>query len=134
MTAGICELSGKYYPSLDSHHSIPREFGGESSPQVLLGPDVHQTLHRCVHNVNLRDEFLSSLPPVGRKKAMALIELILQSEVAHRDKPRGSSGEVTVKVTLPTSLYKRLQSIQTEVQAKSVPQVILSILKSVLKA
>lgn len=134
MASGICELSGRYYPSLDSHHTIPVEFGGKDSLQVLLGPDVHQTLHRCVNNPKLQDEFLSSLPPLGRQKAQVLISLILKAAQTNSKATRLGRGElVEVKIHVSASMYARLKAMQEELGKRSVPQVIQDVLEAVIK-
>lgn len=54
MASGYCQVSGEFCESLDVHHVIPREYGGEYGPTVCLSPTVHQTLHRVAFdNVKL---------------------------------------------------------------------------------
>jgi len=107
---GYCKVTGKYYASLDNHHIIPREYGGKDGPTVLLGPDIHQSIHRCANNPAKKDQFLSLLPNSrSRKLADRLIKTILQSKQAHKDKGIGTTK--IIQFSIPLKIYERLSVV-----------------------
>ena len=83
---GRCQLTNKYCVSLDEHHVIPRECGGENGPTILLSPEVHQILHRCINNPIMKSAFFDSLPLGQQPKALALIKAIKYSKQLKGDK------------------------------------------------
>lgn len=106
--SGCCKATGKFYPSLDNHHIIPVEFGGGFGPTVWIGPDIHQTIHRCVDNPVLKDQFLSSLPSnQSRQIVNRLINTIVSAKQAHLDKGLRKTKIIQVELSLGT--YERLK-------------------------
>lgn len=57
MASGYCEVSGEFCDSVDIHHIIPREYGGEQGPTIALSPTVHQSLHRLASNPSKLEAF-----------------------------------------------------------------------------
>lgn len=111
MASGYCALTKKYCPSLDEHHIVPREYGGEQGPTILLSPEIHQVLHRCISNSRMQDEFISSLPQETKKVAQMLIRAIKEA------KEREYVAEKkTFTVTVSMSTYKRLQAMAADKQ------------------
>jgi len=105
MAEGVCRLSGKYYPSIDSHHIVPTGYGGANEGvQVLLGPDIHQTMHRCVGNPKLKDQFISGLPPQNQGLATTMIQLIIDAKLKMKD----SNGIKNVTLKIPIVQYEKL--------------------------
>lgn len=92
---GYCEVSGRFYASLDDHHIIPQEFGGTNGPKVMLGPDVHQIIHRSVTVKATRELFLSSLTNTQRMKAEYLINAIIAAKTVRK---KTSKNEIKIKV------------------------------------
>jgi len=95
MASGNCEVTNKFYASLDEHHVIPQEVGGVNGPKVRLGPDVHQIIHRSVTSIQTRELFLSSLSPLQRMKAEYLIQAIIASKTML---PRTKKNEIKIEV------------------------------------
>lgn len=125
--SGYCQVTGAYCASLDEHHVVPREFGGENGPTVLLSPSAHHTIHRSVNNPKVKDEFLSSLSTKGRALALSLIETIRKSEVVHKEKTQKEF--ITVSVKLRTQTHSKLYYIAKE-QGLSVTKLISKLLES----
>lgn len=132
MSGGRCHLSGRYCPSLDEHHVIPREYGGENGPTIMLCPDVHQTLHRSVNNVRLREEFISSLPANRQKYAHELIEKIIKSAHLHKDNATGDTVR-TLHVTLPASVIAKLATKAKDSGLSSANKLAANILTRLVK-
>lgn len=122
--SGNCKLTGKYYPSLDEHHTIPREFGGENSLTIFIGPDIHQTLHRSVNNPKVFDEFLSMIPSQNRKFARELVELIRKAKESV-DKSKKSK---TVELEIDYDTYEKLEIAAKDkgMRVKAFLQVLIS--------
>lgn len=95
MPSGTCEVTGKFYASLDEHHVVPQEVGGVNGPKVKLGPDVHQIIHRSVTNKQTRELFLSSLSSHQRMKAEYLIQAIIASKTML---PKVKKNEIKLEV------------------------------------
>lgn len=129
-SSGLCKLSKKYYPSLDEHHTIPREFGGENSYTIFLGPDIHQLLHRSVGNMKIRDEFLSSLPADTRRMASDLISLIEQAKASFGGEEK-LIKKFEVEITIET--FNKLNIVAKEKGFHSVKQFVISMLKEITK-
>lgn len=127
---GYCEVCGAWCPSLDLHHAIPREYGGEKSKLIRLRPDIHQTIHRCVDNPKLEDAFLAGLPVSGRKLASDLIALIRAARQASSNH-EALAHKVILQVD--DDLWQKLLIIRDELHMQSVSAVILSILQKVVK-
>lgn len=108
-------LRGQEQLSLDEHHVIPREHGGLTGPTVHLTPSDHQTLHRARTNLELRDRWLSSLSPEGRRKAVFLLKSLEHN--------MGEREQHTISFTVDNLTYKRLQLI-SENYGVSVPQLV----------
>jgi len=102
MASGNCELTGRFYASLDSHHIVPKEYGGEKGPTIMLGPDVHQIIHRSVSNIATREQFLSSLPSNHREKAEYLIAALNAAKSVLKKKPKNE-----IKITVDEKTYQR---------------------------
>lgn len=122
--SGYCALSGKYYPSLDEHHIIPREYGGEDGPTIWLGPDIHQSLHRAVNNPVLKDELISSMPEQNKKYAAYLIKILVDLE---KTGTKVNKEGVKVTIKLPQAFYTRLQ-VEAKSRRLSIPDLILKLL------
>ncbi len=67
-----CYITGECL-TVDEHHVIKRSNGGEFGLTVDLRPDIHQTIHRCETDVDLKDRFLSSLSCRAKSRASMLI-------------------------------------------------------------
>ena len=107
---GHCKLSLKFCPSLDEHHAIPREYGGENGPTVFLNPEVHQLLHRSVSDLETREMFVKSLPLQTQKYAIGLIETIARSRREYEIK-NPEEAIVTMSISLPKSLKLRIERL-----------------------
>ena len=94
-----CYVLGELCPSADSHHVVPGV-----GPLVNLRPDIHQTVHRCIKNPTLKDEFLAGLKAAPRLRAEYLIDAIIQSETAGIVR---KTKKITVEI--PTDAYRRLK-------------------------
>jgi len=95
MPSGNCQVTNKFYASLDEHHIVPREVGGENGPKIMLGPDIHQIIHRSVTSKTTRELFLSSLSSVQRMKAEYLIQAIIAAKTVRK---RTSKNEIKIQV------------------------------------
>jgi len=106
MPSGKCQITGKFYASLDEHHIVPREYGGESGPTIMLGPDIHSMIHRST-NASIKEQFLSSLPMTQRQKVSYLLESI---EAAKRLRKKVvGPRKVTLKIDEKT--YQKLKDL-----------------------
>lgn len=76
MASGTCQVSGEFCESIDCHHVIPREYGGENGPTVLLSPTVHQTIHRLAMQPSLLEVAASRYSIRGRALMIRLGESI----------------------------------------------------------
>lgn len=82
---GYCQLTEKYCVSLDKHHIIPVEYGGKDGPTILLNPEIHQILHRCINNPVMKSSFLESLPPPQQVKAVALLKAVYYAKTMEKE-------------------------------------------------
>ncbi len=104
----LCPVLEKYFPALQEHHIIPREYGGENGPTIWLSIQAHQTIHLCVDNKQLRDEFLSGLKPKGKQKAVQLIKAIETSRAVATEKKLVTDRTIHIKI--PGDVYERLKA------------------------
>lgn len=71
-----CNLCDNISATLDSHHIVPREYGGHDGPQLKLCPSCHATLHRCINNSKMKDEFFSIVPRKNLNLAKQAIKVL----------------------------------------------------------
>jgi hypothetical protein len=101
----VCQLLKEWCPTTDNHHIIPVEYGGDPKGRTIaLRPDIHQTIHRCIGNGRLRDEFFSSLTPSQRRIAMLLVSKIETAKLTATKKE-----EVMITLNINRSYYKKLE-------------------------
>jgi len=126
-----CKVTGKYYPSIDKHHVIPKEYGGkEEGTTINLGPDIHQTIHRCASNPKMKDEFLSSLSQSGKKTALYLINAIREAK-SFSEKRGEVKTDHKVTVTIPDKIYKKLEILSKDL-GLTIPDIINMYLRKVV--
>lgn len=103
MNRHICEVTGKWCPTLDEHHVIPREYGGINGPTIWLDPTIHQAIHRYVHNRKKLDTFLSAYSQEARARIQMLVTAIKEAEsTLDRAQP------TVLQITLKPEEYKKL--------------------------
>lgn len=121
-----CTLCGNTTATDDSHHVIPRESGGDAGPRVVICPTCHHTLHRCIKNPVMKDEFLAIVLPESRYIARTLIASI------ERAKTTGvKSSHVKLNIEIPRELHDRLK-LAAEDRRSSIKNLVISILNHVL--
>ncbi len=125
---GLCPVKEVQVSSLDEHHIIPREYGGEQGPTIWLSLEAHLTIHRCVGNADLKDRFLATLKPKGKQIAITLIQKIIESKAIAVEKQITTDKTVHIKIDKET--YKRLKTKADSFQI-SVNKFILSIIKRI---
>ena len=106
MPSGNCQITGRFYASLDEHHIVPREYGGETGPTIMLGPDIHQIIHRASKSLTIKEQFLSSLPMNQRQKANTLINCI---QMAGKLRKRTSTRKISFDIDEKT--YQKLKDL-----------------------
>jgi hypothetical protein len=126
---GKCKLSFKFCPSLDEHHVIPREYGGEDGPTVLLTPEVHQLLHRSVSDLETRELFIKNLPRQTQRYALQFIETIIRAKKEYEQKNPEEATE-TITLTLPKVVKQKLKLLAKD-KGLSTGEFIVRLLSSI---
>lgn len=124
MSSGYCQVTGEFCDSVDIHHIIPREYGGENGPTIELSPTVHQTLHRLASNPAKLEAF--ALRQKNPSLLMDLGRCIRESREKFSKIP---SNKVTVTFS-PEEMSKLTASAES--LGMTVPALVLSLVRKVL--
>ena len=104
-----CQFCENNVATADSHHIVPREFGGENLPEISICPSCHTTVHRCVNNPSMKDFFLSIIPP----KNKLLVAKVIAIMEAHRA-TGNKVGKIKVIVELDREVHARLKLLASD--------------------
>ena len=72
----ICRLCDRLSHTEDEHHIVPREYDGHDLPVIMICPTCHATLHRCINNPLMKDEFIASIPRKNKQLVIASIKIL----------------------------------------------------------
>jgi len=121
-----CILCRNIYVAEESHHIIPKEYGGEEGPELEICPTCHATLHRCISNPVMLDEFLATLPTSSKPIALKLINAIKDAKVSGQ-----LSDYVNLQVKIPRYLHSKLKQTSKDLN-KSIKDLVILLLKKAL--
>lgn len=124
----ICEVSGRWVPTLDEHHVIPREYGGINGPTVWIDPAIHQAVHRYAHNSKKLDTFLAGYESA---EVMARIRMLVTA-IKEAEATLDRAQPTVLQITLKPEEYKKLTELAKRMSV-SEPELVKRLVKRFLE-